>query len=136
MIAGIQSGPIPARHSELGVPVCLFLTPHHISPPMSAGIHSGSITSGIVGLIRRRYCLFGNTMNMAARTESSCPPGCVQLTDAAYALCAPHLPSGVRVQCRGPVEVKGAAEPIVMYLLSSTAKETSRSAALLLKKFQ
>ena len=83
------------------------------------GIHSGPITSGIVGLIRLRYSLYGDTMNMAARTESSCPVGCVQLTDTAYQLCVPHLPPWVEVQCRGPVEVKGATEPIVMHLVSS-----------------
>ena len=84
------------------------------------GIHSGPITSGIVGLIRLRYSLYGDTMNMAARTESSCPIGCVQLTDTSYKLCVPHLPPWVEVQCRGPVEVKGATEPIVMHLVSLT----------------
>ena len=67
-------------------------------------------------------------MNMAARTESSCPPGCVQLTDAAYELCAPHLllppygSWGIEVQCRGPVKVKGSKLPIVMHLVGLTAE--------------
>ena len=64
--------------------------------------------------------MFGDTMNMAARAESSCPPGCIQLTDMAYQLCAPHLPpAGIEVHCRGPVEVKGSTEPIIMHLVSS-----------------
>lgn len=58
---------------------------------MRVGIHSGPIMSGIVGKIRRRFCMFGDTVNMGARTESSCPPGGIQLTAAAYALAAPVL---------------------------------------------
>ena len=86
-----------------------------------------------MGLIRRRYTLFGDTINMAARTESSCPPGCIQLTEAAYTLSQPHLPpgSGVEVQCLGPVEVKGALEPLVMYLASRSSPTTEETLALL-----
>ena len=62
-------------------------------------------------------------MNMAARTESSCPPGCVQLTDAAFKLCVPHLPHNIGLQCRGAIMVKGSEEPIVMHLASSSVHE-------------
>ena len=95
----------------------------------TTGIHSGSAMSGIVGKIRRRFCLFGDTVNMASRTETSCPPGCIQVTEAARDLAAPFLapspPDGrgpqpgivaARLVERGLVEVKGAAKPIRMFL--------------------
>ena len=73
--------------------------------------------SGIVGKIRRRFCIFGDTVNMASRTETSCPPGCVQVTEETYRLAAPDLcPSEVVFDDRGEVAVKGAAVPIRMYL--------------------
>ena len=37
--------------------------------------------TGIVGKVRRRFCMFGDTVNMSSRTETSCPPGCIQLTE-------------------------------------------------------
>ena len=76
--------------------------------------------SGIVGKIRRRFCIFGDTVNMASRTETSCPPGCIQLTEEAHSLAAPHVcPDGeVLFEDRGGVAVKGAAAPIRMFLAS------------------
>jgi class 3 adenylate cyclase len=89
---------------------------HHVIRPSQ---WSGG--SGIVGKLRRRFCLFGDTVNMASRTETSCPSGCIQLTQACYELAAPNLSEfEVLIEKRGPVEVKGAAEPVTMYVASAT----------------
>ena len=72
-----------------------------------------------MGKIRRRFCIFGNTVNMASRTETSCPPGCVQITEDTYRLAVPHLgPDLVTFQDRGLVAIKGASAPIRMLLAS------------------
>ena len=85
-----------------------------------AGIHSGPAMSGVAGKIRRRFTVFGHTVNMASRTESTCPTGRIQVTDAARALAAPHMAALDRVielEERGPVSVKGSEDPMMIYLV-------------------
>ena len=66
------------------------LTHAHVSQTFP-GIHSGPVMSGILGKIRRKFCVIGDTVNMASRTETSCPPGCIQVTEAARDLAAPFM---------------------------------------------
>lgn len=50
------------------------------------GIHTGDVTSGIIDCKMPRFCLFGDTMNVASRMESTCVPGCIQVSDATFRL--------------------------------------------------
>ncbi|GAX81434.1 hypothetical protein CEUSTIGMA_g8864.t1 [Chlamydomonas eustigma] len=83
------------------------------------GIHSGPAVSGVMGKVRRRFNVLGDTVNLASRCENSCPPGCIQLTEKAYQLANPDISNEVVFRDRGEVEVKEAGASIRMYLAIS-----------------
>ena len=43
------------------------------------GLDSGPIAAGILGLYRRKFSIFGDTVNVAARMESNGTPGKIQM---------------------------------------------------------
>ncbi|GFR39858.1 hypothetical protein Agub_g356 [Astrephomene gubernaculifera] len=79
------------------------LMPHNHCPvQIRIGIHLGSLASGLVGPKMPKFTLFGDTMNTASRMESTCRPGCVQVSE----IFARLLPLE-DWQDTGGVEVKG-----------------------------
>lgn len=79
------------------------------------GVHNGSLVAGVIGRSRYTYGMWGESVNMASRMESSDGAGRVQVSEPAHQRLRGHF----QFEPRGEIEVKGIG-PVQAYLLIET----------------
>ena len=72
-------------------------------PRMRMGTHSGTLTAGVIGKHKFAYDIWGDTVNIASRIQSACPPGEVFVSAFAVGL----LSDRFRLADQAEVELKG-----------------------------
>ena len=88
------------------------------------GIHSGRVVAGIIGKHKFSYDIWGDTVNEAARLQTSSEPGRIRIS----AETARRLGPGWRLEPRGTIELKGLGE-VATYFLLGRAEAPPRDAA-------
>ena len=75
------------------------------------GIHSGNTVGGVVGSKLPRFCLFGETINLASRMETYGEPGKIQLSPTSKTLLDLTEAGKYNIQQRGKIHIKVRGAP-------------------------
>uniref|UniRef100_A0A6Q2Z7F6 Adenylate cyclase type 3 n=1 Tax=Esox lucius TaxID=8010 RepID=A0A6Q2Z7F6_ESOLU len=85
------------------------------------GLNKGGVLAGVIGARKPHYDIWGNTVNVASRMESTGVMGNIQVVEDCYNILKEY---GFRFVRRGPIFVKGKGE-LLTYFLKGREKQGS-----------
>ena len=119
------------RIKEVTLELEKTLGPDTTNISLRVGLHSGPVTAGVLRGEKSRFQLFGDTMNTAARMESTGVPGKVQISQETYELLSKAGKSHWGVEREEKVQAKGKGELKTYFLKTADGRRTTtRSRAL------
>jgi len=91
---------------------------HNFPLALRIGISTGQVISGVIGLKKPSFDLWGETVNLASRMESHSEPGQIQVSETTYW----RLHERYELTCRGGIEVKGLGRVETYFLQGKKAE--------------
>jgi adenylate cyclase len=81
------------------------------------GLHTGPVVAGVLGTQRLQYDVWGDTVNVASRMESTSEPGRIHISEAfAHAVQQTTTDAPYSIVERGTVEIKGKGKMTTYWL--------------------
>lgn len=93
---------------------------------LKMGVNHGPITAGVIGARKPHYDIWGNTVNVASRMESTGKAGAIQVTEET---CQILQTFGYTFEQRGLVAVKGKGQLMTYYLQGRSTQPITKKRA-------
>nr|XP_039261121.1 adenylate cyclase type 6-like isoform X1 [Styela clava] len=88
------------------------------------GLNIGPVVAGVIGARKPQYDIWGNTVNVASRMDSTGVPGKIQVSEEMAGLLKKK---GFDLELRGKIKVKGKGEMMTYFLLGPRPQAEPRS---------
>ncbi|KAF7247739.1 Adenylate cyclase type 1 [Varanus komodoensis] len=95
------------------------------------GINVGPVVAGVIGARRPQYDIWGNTVNVASRMDSTGVQGKIQVTEEVQRILKR---CNYEFVCRGKVSVKGKGEMLTYFLEGKANGNNSQTRSLNLER--
>nr|XP_006820732.1 PREDICTED: adenylate cyclase type 8-like [Saccoglossus kowalevskii] len=83
------------------------------------GLYQGPVIAGVIGAKKPQYDIWGNTVNVASRMDTTSIMGHVQVTEETYQILSRR---GFRFEYRGLIYVKGLKDRVKTYYLTGRSR--------------
>jgi len=91
------------------------------------GISIGPVVAGVIGANKPQYDIWGNSVNVASRMDSTCTIGKIQVTQEVAQILKVR---GYLLTCRGTINVKGKGEMVTWFLEAKAPLEEGSSGSM------
>merc|ERR1719400_1934553 len=91
---------------------------------MRIGISIGPVVAGVIGANKPQYDIWGNSVNVASRMDSTCIIGKIQVTQEVAQILKTR---GYLLTCRGTIKVKGKGDMVTWFLEGKAPLEEGSS---------
>ena len=100
---------------------------------LRVGMNVGPVVAGVIGARKPQYDIWGNTVNVASRMDSTGMPNYTQVTEEVYEIL--KNAQAYEFTCRGKIKVKGKGEMTTYFLTDRKASATMRVDDLLHQQY-
>ncbi|TRY90877.1 hypothetical protein DNTS_021953 [Danionella cerebrum] len=94
---------------------------------LRVGINHGPVIAGVIGARKPQYDIWGNTVNVASRMESTGELGKIQVTEETSDVLQKL---GYSCECRGLINVKGKGELKTFFVVTDSSKQQASALSL------
>lgn len=131
MAVGGLPDPLPDHAKRIidlaiAMQACTGSSDHFPGLSLRIGAHSGPVAGGVIGTRKFAYDVWGTTVNIAARLESTGVPGRIHVSEETRSLTR----GAFQFEPRGAVELRGLG-PRTTYLVSQPSRESTRENRIL-----